>query len=156
MTSPAASTPPRAAVRASARLRLVRPDETSKEEPNRDQAGKLDMTEARRRLEEVAADLERSLQVLGSDRQQSPLVTDYPQDPADAGTNLAESDRAEAMLSAARVRRALVTDAFRRLDSGTYGLCVDCGNEVPAGRLEAKPEAARCLACQSKQDRLRR
>jgi len=156
MTSPAASTPPRSSVRGSSRLRLVRPDETSKEEPNREETPKLDLAEARRRLEEVGADLERSMAVLGSDRQQSPLVADYPQDPADAGSNLAESDRAEAMLAAARVRRALVTDAFRRLDNGTYGLCVDCGHEVPAGRLEAKPEAARCLACQSRQDRLRR
>jgi DnaK suppressor protein len=27
---------------------------------------------------------------------------------------------------------------------------------VPEGRLEAKPEAARCVACQGKRDRLRR
>jgi len=27
---------------------------------------------------------------------------------------------------------------------------------VPAGRLEVKPEAARCLTCQAKRDRMRR
>jgi RNA polymerase-binding transcription factor DksA len=27
---------------------------------------------------------------------------------------------------------------------------------VPDGRLEAKPEAARCVTCQAKQDRMRR
>lgn len=151
MTSPAASTPPVAGrVRGGAKLRLVRPDEAET------RTSDVDLDAARRRLEEVATDLERSLAVLGSDRQQNPLVADYPQDPVDAGTNLAESDRAEAMLSAARARRVLVADAFRRLEDGTYGRCLDCGNEVPAGRLEAKPEAARCLACQSKQDRLRR
>lgn len=111
---------------------------------------------ARARLEEVAAELDRSIAVLDSDRQHSPLVADYPQDPADAGTNLAESDRAEAMLLAAKARRALAADAFRRLDDGTYGVCVDCGNAVPEGRLEAKPEAARCLPCQAKRDRMRR
>ncbi len=147
MTSPAASTPPEPGpVRGAARLRLIRTDDDSQ----------FDLEAARRRLEEVAADLERSLAVLGSDRMQNPLVADYPQDPVDAGTNLAESDRAEAMLNAARARRVLVADAFRRLESGNYGMGVDCGKEVPAGRLEAKPEAARCLACQAKQDRLRR
>ena len=56
-----------------------------------------------------------------------PLVADYPQDPADAGTNLAESDRAEAILAAAKARRVLVLEALRRLEDGSYGLCVDCG-----------------------------
>jgi RNA polymerase-binding transcription factor DksA len=29
---------------------------------------------------------------------------------------------------------------------------VDCGKPVPEGRLEVKPEAARCLTCQAKRD----
>lgn len=85
-----------------------------------------------------------------------PLVADYPQDPADAGSNLSESDRAEAVLAAAKARRVLVLEALSRIDGGSYGLCVVCGNPVPEGRLEAKPEAARCLACQVKWDRARR
>jgi DnaK suppressor protein len=116
----------------------------------------LETTAVRKRLEEVRAELDRSLAVLNGAHQQNPLVADYPQDPADAGTNLAESDRSEAVLAAARVRRALVADALRRLDNGTYGTCVDCGGVVPEGRLEAKPEAARCLTCQAKRDRQRR
>ncbi len=111
---------------------------------------------ARKRLEEVRDELDRSLAVLHGSHQQYPLVADYPQDPADAGTNLAESDRSEAILAAARARRALVLDALQRLDDGTYGTCVDCGDPVPESRLEAKPEAARCLTCQAKRDRLRR
>ena len=84
------------------------------------------------------------------------IVHDYPHDPADAGSNLAESDRAEAILAAAKARRLLVLDALVRLENGSYGVCVDCGKPVPEGRLEVKPEAARCLACQAKRDRMRR
>jgi len=116
----------------------------------------LNVTAARQRLEEVRDELDRSVAVLNGAHQLHPLVSDYPQDPADAGTNLAESDRAEAILAAAKARRALVLDALRRLDEGNYGLCVDCGRPVPDGRLEAKPEAARCVTCQGKRDRLRR
>jgi DnaK suppressor protein len=116
----------------------------------------LEATAARKRLEEVRDELDRSLAVLHGTHQQHPLVADYPQDLADAGTNLAESDRSEAVIEAARDRRTLVTDALRRLDDGTYGTCIDCGGLVPEGRLEAKPEAARCLTCQTKRDRLRR
>ncbi len=113
------------------------------------------MAAARKRLEEVRDELDRSVAVLNG-AHQHPLAADYPQDPADAGTNLAESDRAEAILAAAKARRALVTEALRRLDEGSYGRCVDCGKDVPGGRLEAKPEAARCVTCQAKRDRLRR
>ncbi len=118
--------------------------------------GRLNVAAARNRLEEVRDELDRSVAVLNGAHHQHPLVSDYPQDPADAGSNLAESDRAEAILAAAKERRGLVLEALRRLDDGSYGLCVDCGGGVPEGRLEAKPEAARCVTCQSKRDRLRR
>jgi DnaK suppressor protein len=118
--------------------------------------GRLNVTAARQRLEEVRDELDRSVAVLNGAHQSHPLVSDYPQDPADAGTNLAESDRAEAILAAAKARRALVLEALRRLEDGSYGLCVDCGRPVPEGRLEAKPEAARCVTCQAKHDRMRR
>jgi len=116
----------------------------------------LNVVIARKRLDEVRDELDRSIAVLNGAHAVHPLVADYPQDPADAGTNLAESDRAEAILQAAKTRRSLVLDALRRLEDGSYGLCVDCGSGVPEGRLEAKPEAARCVKCQAKRDRLRR
>jgi DnaK suppressor protein len=116
----------------------------------------LNVMVARKRLDDVKDSLDRSIAVLDGDRAGHPLVADYPQDPADAGTNLAESDRAEAILEAAKARRMLVLEALRRLEDGSYGLCVDCGGGVPEGRLEAKPEAARCVKCQAKRDRLRR
>ncbi len=40
--------------------------------------------------------------------------------------------------------------ALSRLASGTYGLCVDCGEEIGFQRLKAWPLANRCLGCQSK------
>jgi len=118
--------------------------------------GRLNVGTVRQRLEEVRDELDRSVAVLHGAHQQHPLVSDYPQDPADAGTNLAESDRAEAVLAAAKARRTLVIEALHRLDEGSYGLCVDCRRPVPDGRLEAKPEAARCVTCQAKRDRMRR
>lgn len=40
--------------------------------------------------------------------------------------------------------------ALSRVDSGTYGLCVDCGESIGFQRLQAYPSANRCLQCQSK------
>jgi RNA polymerase-binding transcription factor len=132
------------------------PDVSLAERKGTGGVGRLDTAAARKRLEEVRDELDRSVAVLDGAHQQHPLVADYPQDPADAGTNLAETDRAEAVLAAAKARRLLVLAAIGRLESGSYGLCADCGKPVPEGRLEVKPEADRCMACQTKRDRLRR
>ena len=116
----------------------------------------MDTATARKRLEEIQAELERSIAVLKGEAEQDERVADYPQDPADAGANLSESERTQAVLFVARTQHSQVLDALRRIEVGTYGTCVDCGGGVAEGRLEAKPEAARCVTCQAKSDRLRR
>lgn len=40
--------------------------------------------------------------------------------------------------------------ALARVESGTYGFCVDCGEIIGFNRLQAYPSANRCLECQSK------
>jgi len=115
----------------------------------------MDVMAARQRLEEIRCELDRSIKVLNGSHGEHRL-TDFPQDPADAGANLSENDRSEAVLDVARRQRSDVLDALHRIDLGVYGTCVDCGAIVPEGRLEAKPEAARCVACQGKRDRMRR
>jgi RNA polymerase-binding transcription factor len=116
----------------------------------------LDTTTARKRLEQTRDELDRSIMVLQGDRPLEERSAEYPQDPADAGSNLSENERTEAVLSVAKQQLAEVLDALHRIDAGIYGTCVDCGKPVPEGRLEAKPEAARCVACQGKRDKLRR
>ena len=43
--------------------------------------------------------------------------------------------------------------ARRRLDEGSYGLCTDCGVEIGLERLQAEPEAARCIDCQRRHEK---
>ncbi|MGY1639034.1 TraR/DksA family transcriptional regulator [Geodermatophilus sp. SYSU D00742] len=38
--------------------------------------------------------------------------------------------------------------ALARIDTGTYGRCVDCGSAIPRERLELRPFAASCVSCQ--------
>jgi phage/conjugal plasmid C-4 type zinc finger TraR family protein len=40
--------------------------------------------------------------------------------------------------------------ARERLAAGTYGVCSDCGADIPPSRLEAYPTALRCIDCQSR------
>ena len=42
---------------------------------------------------------------------------------------------------------ALIQEALRRLDGGTYGVCTECGGEVAFERLFVFPESATCVPC---------
>jgi DnaK suppressor protein len=113
----------------------------------------VDSQETRRRLEAMVAELERSVATL---RPVPPDPDDAgsPGD-ADAGLDLADNERSNAGVGAAQEQLKHVRAALQRLDAGEYGRCVDCGNELPADRLEAKPEAARCMSCQAKAESAR-
>ncbi|MDH4039502.1 MAG: TraR/DksA C4-type zinc finger protein [Gammaproteobacteria bacterium] len=37
--------------------------------------------------------------------------------------------------------------ALGRIEAGTYGICDNCGAAIAAGRLQAVPEATRCVNC---------
>lgn len=43
-----------------------------------------------------------------------------------------------------------VRSALERLDTGTFGECLQCGEAIGAKRLEAVPWTANCIACQEK------
>lgn len=44
--------------------------------------------------------------------------------------------------------------SFARMKKGEYGVCVDCGAELPLARLQAYPTAKRCLECQGRHELL--
>jgi DnaK suppressor protein len=41
-----------------------------------------------------------------------------------------------------------IEEALARIESGTYGICTNCGNEIRPGRLKAMPWARYCIDCQ--------
>jgi DnaK suppressor protein len=116
----------------------------------------VDTAVAFKRLEEMRDELDRSITVLQGERPGAAAGPGYPQDSADAGSMLSEADRTEAILVSARGQRDGVLAALARIDDNSYGQCVDCGHEIPEGRLEARPDAARCVVCQSKHAKRRR
>lgn len=40
--------------------------------------------------------------------------------------------------------------ALRQLERGDYGICVDCGADIPFERLRGYPVAERCVSCQDR------
>jgi RNA polymerase-binding transcription factor DksA len=74
-----------------------------------------------------------------------------------------EDEAAQSQLSdvdQAQERRDLdemvqIEAALYRLDAGTYGDCVECGEAIGLQRLMAQPAALRCAACQVVTERAR-
>jgi DnaK suppressor protein len=60
-------------------------------------------------------------------------------------------DQADLSRDAGELRE--IEMALRRLDDGSYGVCIDCGVAIDFERLRAEPEAARCVECQRRHER---
>ena len=42
---------------------------------------------------------------------------------------------------------AAIDAALKRIDDGTYGTCITCGDQIRYERLEASPWASLCIDC---------
>lgn len=66
-------------------------------------------------------------------------------DPADLAAPVEARHHAEALAAHYAARRPQ--------PAAPDGLCVDCGDPIPPARLAARPDAARCVECQTIEDR---
>ena len=61
--------------------------------------------------------------------------------------------QSQAMAKATQARRSAMVPrlqaALARIDSGDFGICQDCGEDIAMKRLEFDPAAAVCIACAS-------
>jgi DnaK suppressor protein len=46
-----------------------------------------------------------------------------------------------------------IEDAIHRIDHGTFGICMECENEIAPARLDAVPWTRVCIDCKSRQDK---
>ncbi|WP_317202948.1 TraR/DksA family transcriptional regulator [Janthinobacterium sp.] len=49
-----------------------------------------------------------------------------------------------------------VRHALGKFAAGTYGACEHCGEQIGISRLDARPEARLCIACQTAMEKARR
>ena len=97
------------------------------------------LDERMREIEERRAGLE------SEDQGQSEELADYDQHPADQGTETFEQELDQTTLLILEEEARRVGDARKALEEDRYGICVDCGKEIPSARLEAIPESVRCV-----------
>lgn len=105
-------------------------------------------TRLRERAEEIAA---RRAQLRRSEENMlDSELADYDQHPADQGTETHEQELDETTDMMLEAEAENVEIALQRLAQGEYGKCVDCGKDIPGERLEAIPEAIRCIEDQAR------
>ena len=105
------------------------------------------------KLAELRADLEAELAKL----ERSMLITEEGLKPVKLDqTAVGRLSRMDELQNQAMTRNlhereemklAGLTQALKRMDEGTYGTCTECGEEIPAPRLEVFPETATCMEC---------
>lgn len=59
----------------------------------------------------------------------------------------------EHVLSMNRTELVRLQNAMSRIEKGTYGICIQCGKEIPLGRLRHIPQALMCVPCAEKRSR---
>ncbi|MCL4536944.1 MAG: TraR/DksA C4-type zinc finger protein [Nitrospirae bacterium] len=66
----------------------------------------------------------------------------------------AEIDRNFMLRLKGRERQLLkkIDEAIEKIDSGTYGICEICGEEINIKRLEARPVTTMCIECKTEQE----
>ncbi len=111
----------------------------------------MDPQEARQSLEQMLRELDASSAILVAEGAGTGTeISHSDQHPGDVPREFTDADQQNALLENSADQRAQVEAALARIDAGTYGTCVDCGQPIPDARLEVRPEAARCVADQEK------
>lgn len=107
--------------------------------------------EISRQLTARAEDLRRQIRGKLGEAADVALATDHQW--SDAGAAFAEAgvEYAEAQRDILELRSIML--ALPRIEDGNYGICMDCGVDIPAARLIAQPAALTCVACQSVRER---
>lgn len=74
---------------------------------------------------------------------QEPLAQDF----AEQATQLENSEVVDFLGNFTRNELIQIKQAIIRLDSGDYGVCVQCGQDISPERLAALPFVDKCIGC---------
>lgn len=78
----------------------------------------------------------------------------YDQHSADLALETFEREKDLGIKDGLEIDKAKIALALDRIEKGTYGNCLRCGNPIPEGRLQAVPEAELCIHCQREQEEI--
>jgi DnaK suppressor protein len=90
--------------------------------------------------------------MLSSSDKRADIVIQQSPDALDQTQFAAERDLVVSLLNRDAEMSRRLQGALRRMDDGSYGICLACEDPISAKRLQAVPWAELCLGCQSMAD----
>jgi len=75
------------------------------------------------------------------------LTAGHSADSQEQAQELENAEVVDALGNEARLELSQVARALDQIKNGTYGICVNCSEEIPFARLKAQPFADRCIRC---------
>ncbi len=89
------------------------------------------------------------------DRISRNLRRGYEADSKERAKQLEDNEVVDALGNEARQEIAKITAALQRIDSGDFGICIECGQPIEEGRIKAYPYADECIDCAEYDERRR-
>jgi RNA polymerase-binding protein DksA len=116
----------------------------------RQQTQQLRATVEQRRAA-LRAEIDQGLDKVRADRLED-LAGASP-DPGDesVASLISDLDQADTSRDLAELQR--LDSARLRIEEGSYGTCIDCGQDIGFERLRANPAAERCIKCQTQYEK---
>ncbi len=113
----------------------------------------IDIEKMKERLEAKRAELQQQIGGL-TEAYPTPVdpieASEGPQDFEETAVDFQEMQQEQSIDVNERALLTEVENALKRIENGTYGKCVVCGQPIPEKRLEAIPWAARCVKDQER------
>jgi DnaK suppressor protein len=97
-------------------------------------------------VERLLAGLERPL------HRREAIAVESSADAFDQIENASGRDLAARQLELQSSRLRGLRSALRRIEDGTYGICLECGSNIGTKRLQAIPWTRHCISCQELAD----
>jgi DnaK suppressor protein len=108
---------------------------------------KTEINAFRRALED------RQTEIGNGTRNREALAIETSPDEFDRIQHASERDHAMGVLERNSKRLGEVRAALRRIEAGTYGICLGCEESIHPKRLSAVPWTSFCIVCQEAADR---
>ncbi len=116
----------------------------------------IDLNKMKERLKAKRAELENDIAALTQAHPEAvgPVeAKEGLQDIGDVAVDFEEIQNEQSLLVNQQALLTEVQQALERIEQGTYGKCINCGQPIPEKRLEAIPWAARDVKCEEQLER---
>lgn len=91
-------------------------------------------------MKSLLGEAERTVTEMTSDSSNFPDPTDRATQESDRNFELRIRDRERKLINK-------IKDALDRIDTGEFGICEECGDEISEARLKVRPVTTLCINC---------